>query len=401
MTGKQMNDKEKKEQSRVKIIIRIGGVATAVILSVLVLFFGKHDIVLSTDGEAPIDSVFEMMDGDLDYGGYHQSDLAVDRKTEGESVNGDSADKSQENSGSGPDTDNTGRNNGTEEAPLILEDEDFSYRVIDGKAAIVTAFDSEAERLQFPASIKGYPVTVVGEYICQNFSNLKEVVLPECIEDISYNAFDNCVKLETINLPDGLSRIQECAFWNCQSLIRISLPTNLQTLEAYSFYGCDNLTELVLSKTEGLAEAFDLTNINKITIREGITALAESAFEHCTSLDEIHLPTTLTNIRPYAFYDCTALQQIAIPDAVVSIGENAFEGCTSLMELTLPEGLILLSEYAFYDCSSLKQINIPDGVTQIGTSVFDNCDQVVLSVTTDSVGEQYALTNEIPYEIRQ
>ena len=95
----------------------------------------------------------------------------------------------------------------------------------------------------------------------------------------------------------------------------------------------------------------------------------------------------------------TALQQITIPDAVVSIGENAFESCTSLTKLTLPEGLILISEYAFYDCSSLEQINIPDGVTQIGTSVFDNCDQVVLSVTADSVGEQYALTNEIPYEI--
>ena len=52
------------------------------------------------------------------------------------------------------------------------------------------------------------------------------------------------------------------------------------------------------------------------------------------------------------------LISIEIPPLVVSIEESAFEGCSSLNEIIIPKSIKHISDYAFKNCSYNVRSNI-------------------------------------------
>ncbi|MCQ2198803.1 MAG: leucine-rich repeat domain-containing protein [Paludibacteraceae bacterium] len=46
----------------------------------------------------------------------------------------------------------------------------------------------------------------------------------------------------------------------------------------------------------------------------------------------------MTEIGEFAFNDCTSLKSVEIPSSVKSIGENAFNLCKSLKSARVPKG---------------------------------------------------------------
>lgn len=62
---------------------------------------------------------------------------------------------------------------------------------------------------------------------------------------------------------------------------------------------------------------------------------------------------------------------VVIPDQVTAIGDSAFEYCSSLNSVKLPEGLKTIGTLAFCGCSNLKSITIPAGVTYVDMFAFD------------------------------
>ncbi len=372
-----------------------GGMALCVILSVLILVFGKHDEPMAAAVGA-VDASCEAVDGDLDFG--ESVGMLPDKEPEQNSValpteaptiaptpNGDTVIVEAA---------------GTEEDPILIADEKFAYRVADGKATVYEVYDTEAEELIIPATKEGYPVVAIGEYLCQGLASLKHISLPEGLEEIGAYAFENCVSLETVEFPSTLKTIRDSAFFSCNGLTKIALPEKTKTIEDYAFFACDNLTELSLYQTSNLDMIFDMSVITKVTVEEGVSYIAESAFEYCEGLREVTLPSTLTTIKAYAFYGCTALEELTLPEGLVSIGENVFENCTALQTINLPKGLMLLSEYAFCGCEALEQLVLPDEITSIGDGAFDGCENLVLLVTAESLGEEYAVKNDILYEVK-
>ncbi len=378
------------KREKMQRIKYFGGMALCVILSVLIFTFGKHDRDI-TEITGTVDAIYEQMDGDLDFG--QMGDISQIMQATPTPV--PTATPFLDN----PDADGQ-PGIGTEEDPLLIADEMFSYQVINGKAMVAEVLDTAAEELVIPQRIDGYPVTVIGEYLCQGLTMLKKVTLPEGLLEINAYAFESCVALEEINFPSTLTTIRDSAFFSCNGLKEIVLPKSVTILEDYAFYACDNLQVLTLYKTSDISMVFDLSAIVKVTIGEGVSYIDESAFEYCETLTEVSLPSTLTSIKAYAFYGCTALERVVLPAGVVSIGENAFENCTLLSEINLPDSLMLISEYAFCGCEALEVLSIPGEVASIGDGVFDGCDNLVLRVTAESTGEEYAIANDLLYEVK-
>ena len=62
-------------------------------------------------------------------------------------------------------------------------------------------------------------------------------------------------------------------------------------------------------------------------------------------------------IHPRAFQNCTSLKKITIPSSVEIIGVEAFKGCTALSEITLNGGLKIIAADAFAECEKLAKVN--------------------------------------------
>ena len=101
-----------------------------------------------------------------------------------------------------------------------------------------------------------------------------------------------------------------------------------------------------------------------------VTAIGIGAFDSCSSLTAVTIPSTVTSIGGSAFLHCTSLTSIVIPDSVTQMGSGIFRGCGSLQNVTLSRNLTEIPAYAFYDCGSLTGITIPDSVTSIGERAF-------------------------------
>ena len=77
-------------------------------------------------------------------------------------------------------------------------------------------------------------------------------------------------------------------------------------------------------------------NIREMAYGTYVVQIGNSAFEECSSLKEVTLPSKLTTVSGKAFSGCNRLRSIALPDKVGNIGISAFAGCFDLSVINLP-----------------------------------------------------------------
>ncbi|MBQ3182758.1 MAG: leucine-rich repeat protein [Clostridia bacterium] len=118
------------------------------------------------------------------------------------------------------------------------------------------------------------------------------------------------------------------------------------------------------------------SSINNVIVEEGVTTLASSAFNSCTNIRSISLPSTLTTINVAAFYNCYSLSSINLPDGLDAIGDLSFFSCRSLRNINIPNGVSYIGSYSFSHCTSLESIDIPIAVNYMGCNAFDKCDNL-------------------------
>lgn len=131
--------------------------------------------------------------------------------------------------------------------------------------------------------------------------------------------------------------------------------------------------------------SFSYTNIESITIAEGIKSIGEHAFVHCEKLISVKLPNSIEEIGGSAFEHCKSLQSINIPTGVTSIGGYAFSHCHSLTKANIPGTVDTIKHHSFSDCFNLSAITIDEGVKVVGEGAFSGCRSLNRLVIPNSV----------------
>ena len=228
---------------------------------------------------------------------------------------------------------------------------------------------------------------IPSEYIIKpGTKTIADMAFTDCKGYIEYKDFENCVGLTSIKLPDGMVNIGNGVFDGCTKLASIEIPKSVKNIGNSAFSGCISLTGISVSegnasycsengvlynkaKTEILRFPCQKTDTS-FAIPNGVTKIADGAFENCRNLTSIKIPDGVKNIGNDAFSFCQGLTDVTIPDGVERIGSGAFYNCYfekkddegviisigGLEEATIPNTVKSIGDNAFLDCKKLKKI---------------------------------------------
>lgn len=128
-----------------------------------------------------------------------------------------------------------------------------------------------------------------------------------------------------------------------------------------------------VSITQIARNAFEnCSTLTSVTIPSGITVIGSHAFAS-SGLSSVTIPGTVSTINPNTFEACTNLNEVTLSENVTSIGEDAFNGCSNLEKIHFPKTVTGIDSRAFAGCTKLKSVALPEGYSPIKTGTFSNC----------------------------
>ena len=154
------------------------------------------------------------------------------------------------------------------------------------------------------------------------------------------------------------------------------MNTSYDKLGYLAFEGCSSLTSLTIPSSVtsiGFSAFSGCSGLTRLTIPSSVTSIGSSAFEGCSGLTSFTIPSSVTSIGSGAFEGCSGLTSLTIPSSVTSIDNSVFSGCSGLTSLTISSSVTEICDYVFKGCSGLTSLTIPSSVTSIGYKVFSGC----------------------------
>ena len=292
-------------------------------------------------------------------------------------------------------------------------------------SANLFAYCTALKAIEIPES-----VTIINNGAFHTCTALETVKLSSQTTQLAQNSFVNCAAIKEVTLPDsittigrnaiGVSLIDSVAtpnkdtkfyafesgavgkFFNNAGVTFTSLgisgyvpfadlevkPIDGKTGEYELVKYTGSLTEVAINETykDGkitkIAANFMKDNKTVVSVKlpDAIKEIGASAFEGCTSLTSVNIPTGVTTIADKTFKD-TAITEL-LPNtaakALTKIGASAFEGCSALKNIKIDSAskLEVLGDRAFAG-TAITAFNAPRTLTTIGNSAFEGCTKLL------------------------
>lgn len=129
-----------------------------------------------------------------------------------------------------------------------------------------------------------------------------------------------------------------------------------------------------------------------VIIPEGVTAIAEKAFENNKKIKNICFPESLISIGNSAFRGCTGITQIELNDKLESIGYDVFSK-TSLAKVEIPKQISYISPQTF-DCE-MHVSTLNTHYTAIDGVLYDYSKTKLIFYPSNKQGNHYDVPNGI------
>lgn len=273
----------------------------------------------------------------------------------------------------------------------IFASSDFVIETNDDGKKCLTEYKGNDDKVYVPEGVQ----------IVSGFTGnkkIKEVVLPNSVEEIQHSAFLGCKNLKSINFPKNLKRIWTSALSGCKNLKTIKINKKLKQIDEFAFFGCSGLEKIVVEKGNKKFKIYKgaLCSKNmkrlyiypakrktrtKFTIPETVKIIEEGSFYKNKYLKKIVIKGKVklagsyeksesleTIIFKKAYYGfptlsgCKKLKKVVLAEGTKRIGVYQFKGCENLESINYPSTLKKIDKFAFKGCKKLKQPVLPETV---------------------------------------
>ncbi len=208
---------------------------------------------------------------------------------------------------------------------------------------------SALEEFEYPES-----VTAVPEKCFAGCTSLKEVKEHKNLKNVAVDAFKDTAwenaqpdgalsfgrvtygvkgQVKNIEIPKGVSLIEDYVFLGCDYIETVTLGPDVEEIGLYAFQNCTNLKEFNFDDAIGVLDAGAFKGCTSLKVADfsetTLATIGYETFAGCTSLEEIKIPETLSDIGDFAFAD-TKFKTIDFGKNIAAVGANSFVGNTSL-----------------------------------------------------------------------
>ncbi len=262
----------------------------------------------------------------------------------------------------------------------------IAYKVDSSGEKIIGAWFDIKGDVTIPNIINGVIIKGIGEDVFKDNGNLKSIIIPNTVEYIDSNAFENCIYLQSVTLSNNLYSLGESAFKGCGSLSSIVIPNSVKYIDSSAFENCSNLQNITLSN-----------NLFEIGIM---------AFKGCDSLGNITIPSSVEYIDDEAFMNCSVLENVTILREIsntTNLGEKAFDGCQSTLKINVPMNRLAEYKNKVYWSSYKNKIVATGNFDEIDLHcLVNNCKNITIDAKYNKLlklnvecGKNYKFTTDV------
>lgn len=121
----------------------------------------------------------------------------------------------------------------------------------------------------------------------------------------SYLDISNICKDQTLYIPENIDSIGANCFENTTGFNQVKFPTNLKYINDYAFYN---------------------TQITELDVPGSVEIIAKGAFSLCNKLKTVKLNEGVEELESMCFSGCEMIHDISLPDSLRTIGEKVITG---------------------------------------------------------------------------
>ena len=194
---------------------------------------------------------------------------------------------------------------------------------------VLTKCNNEATSITIPASVK--EITKKAFIGCKD---LKEIIYDGTMDDWNqlsvdtrvfiWQVYEDFIPADVIKCTDGDVEIDKSDWMDYDDMY----------MDARHWYEEDDYykgEDIFIKK--GVFE-YCKRFVHSVDIPDGITKIADNAFEHCENIESIVVPDSVTKIGYHAFDACYNLESVVLGSGLKEIKGDVFSWCSALEEVT-------------------------------------------------------------------
>ncbi len=214
-------------------------------------------------------------------------------------------------------------------------------------------------------------LATLGASMFEGCTSLEEYQIPDAVTDIPEKCFAGCTALTEIKEHKNLKNVAADAFsGSAWEDAKEEGPLNFGRV-LYSYKG--EVKDMVIPKGVSIIEDYAFLGcdfIETVTLGEDVEEIGLFAFQNCVNLKSVAVDDAMGILAAGAFKGCSSLTSIDFSESTLAtIGYESFADCTSLAEVKLSETLSEIGDYAFAN-TKLKTIEFLKNMNSIGTDTF-------------------------------
>ena len=208
-----------------------------------------------------------------------------------------------------------------------------------------------------------------GKEVYMSFNESTNITIPDGVENLYSLGGYKFYHVKNVNLPDTLKYLG--GGWS--SITKVTLPNGLEEI-GYEAFENSKLTKIVIpDSVKKIGErAFCGSNLKTIKFGKNLTVIGNGAFRACYNLKSVTIPKKVKEIEMSVFRDCKSLKSITIPKKVEKIYSSAFNNCKNIKNVKILSSKVSIWCRAFYNCAKLKSVTI-NNAEKIDQRAFNNC----------------------------